>query len=139
MSGSKKSKKSLKTSNYVLDTDDEIAKAKRARRFEREHEIERQRARSGGVGFQVESEPSFSPYNHHTGHITQGVHALSLEPGYDPVRSEKVRCTPRMLTLDFQNVIDWDRYTIVGRSNNLFKDYLRLTTVGVPRGLQSPN
>jgi SAC3 family protein LENG8/THP3 len=84
-SGSKKGKKALKNSTYVLGTEDEIAKAKRARRFEREHEIERQRARAGGVGFRVDSEPSYTPYNHSTGHITQGVSNISLEPGYDPV------------------------------------------------------
>ena len=69
-----------------MGTEDEIAKAKRARRFEREHEIERQRARAGGVGFRVDSEPSYAPsYNHSTGHITQGVGSITLEPGYDPV------------------------------------------------------
>ncbi|KAF8517983.1 SAC3/GANP/Nin1/mts3/eIF-3 p25 family-domain-containing protein [Hysterangium stoloniferum] len=120
-SSSKKGKKALKGSNYALDTEDEIAKAKRARRFEREHEIERQRARNGGVGFRVESEPLFPPYNHSTGQITQGVSDLSLEPGYDP------------------NVIDWDRYTIVGKSNNLFKDYLRLTTEPNPNDIRPLN
>ncbi|KAF8582726.1 hypothetical protein K439DRAFT_1391251 [Ramaria rubella] len=118
-SGSKKSKKAIKT--YTLGTEDEIAKAKRARRFEREHEIERQRARGGGVGFRVDSESSYSPYNHTTGHITHGVSNISLEPGYDP------------------NVIDWDRYTIVGKSNNLFKDYLRLTTEPNPNDIRPLN
>ena len=27
--------------------------------------------------------------------------------------------------------MDWDRYTIVGSSQQLFKDYLRLTSVSV--------
>jgi hypothetical protein len=84
-SGSKKGKKALKNTSYALGTEDEIAKAKRARRFEREHEIERQRARAGGLGFRVDPEPSYAPYNHSTGHITQGVGSMSLEPGYDPV------------------------------------------------------
>ena len=75
-----------------MGTEDEIAKAKRARRFEREHEIERQRARTGGVGFRVDPEPSYTPYNHNTGHITQGVGIMSLEPGYDPVSLLLVAC-----------------------------------------------
>lgn len=34
------------------------------------------------------------------------------------------------LKLILQNVIDWDRFTIVGTSQEIFKDYLRLTSVG---------
>lgn len=39
----------------------------------------------------------------------------------------KVASAPRS-----QNVIDWDQYTIVGRSTKLEKPYLRLTSVSVP-------
>jgi SAC3 family protein LENG8/THP3 len=71
-----------------MGNEDEIAKAKRARRFEREHEIERQRTRTGGLGFRVDPEPSYSPSlfnSSSTGYITHGVRDISLEPGYDPV------------------------------------------------------
>lgn len=37
-----------------------------------------------------------------------------------------------------QNVIEWDRHTIVGVSQEIFKDYLRLTTVST-LSLSCPN
>lgn len=94
-SGNKKSKKALKTSAYALDSSDELAKAKRARRFEREHEIERQRARGGGIGFRVDPEPSYNPYTSAVS-ITQSLQDISMEPGYDPVSF--IRGGTRLLT-----------------------------------------
>lgn len=35
-----------------------------------------------------------------------------------------------------QNVIDWDADTIVGTSKEIFKDYLRLTSVSFVHGLK---
>ncbi|KIJ55395.1 hypothetical protein M422DRAFT_199595 [Sphaerobolus stellatus SS14] len=120
ISSNKKGKKALKGASFVLDTEDEIAKAKRARRFEREHELERQRARNGGVGWRVDTESSSfaSSYNQPAFHVAQGVRDISLEPGYDP------------------NVVNWDRHTIVGKSTKLFKDYLRLTSDPNPNDIR---
>ena len=36
----------------------------------------------------------------------------------------------------FQNVVDWDRYTIVGTSQEIFKDYLRLTSEPKPETIR---
>lgn len=37
----------------------------------------------------------------------------------------------RDVTLCTQNVPNWDRYTIVGTKQEIFKDYLRLTSVSI--------
>lgn len=51
------------------------------------------------------------------------------EPEADPVsHADAVICTV-WLTLLWQNVLDWDRHTIVGTSQEIFKEYLRLTSV----------
>ncbi|PVG03153.1 hypothetical protein CPB86DRAFT_822262 [Serendipita vermifera] len=37
---------------------------------------------------------------------------------------------------NFTNVMDWDKYTIVGRSSSIFKNYLRLTSDPDPRDIR---
>jgi hypothetical protein len=54
--------------------------------------------------------------------------------GYDDPEADPVSCPYLcwicdLLTDYVQNVPNWDRYTIVGTNQEVFKDYLRLTTV----------
>ncbi|KAH8832436.1 SAC3/GANP/Nin1/mts3/eIF-3 p25 family-domain-containing protein [Flagelloscypha sp. PMI_526] len=101
----KKTKKSKNNNhhNNASNTDfvDESALNRRAARFQREHEIERQK--TTGNPFKA---------NHHTSHLFHNSRSTSpmIEDTADP------------------NVMDWDRLTIVGTSTSLFKDYLRLTS-----------
>ncbi|KZS94357.1 hypothetical protein SISNIDRAFT_473882 [Sistotremastrum niveocremeum HHB9708] len=84
-------------------SEDQLSKEKRARRFEREHEIERRRH----LGLATTSHSPFT-----TGTATPP----TFGGDYD---GDELAPDP--------NVIDWDQHTIVGRSQQLFKEYLRLT------------
>ncbi|KAJ7695104.1 SAC3/GANP/Nin1/mts3/eIF-3 p25 family-domain-containing protein [Mycena rosella] len=113
---SKKVKKALKSnaSSPALDPNDRAALDKRAQRFQREHEIEREKSRVGGQAslkanyqtYHLFNSRSASPFGH------------SDDPDADP------------------NVMDWDRHTIVGTSREIFKDYLRLTTEPKPEQIR---
>jgi hypothetical protein len=98
------------------DPNDQAALHRRAQRFQREHELERNKnTRNGGQTFFKE--------NHQTVNRFQNLALVSRsispdEPEGDP------------------NVIDWDRFTIVGTSQELFKDYLRLTSEPKPETIR---
>ncbi|KAF9477776.1 hypothetical protein BDN70DRAFT_907106 [Pholiota conissans] len=111
---SKKAKKAASknaTTSYTpIDFNDQAALNRRAQRFQREHELERTK-HVRNIG-QIKSNFSNgarlgSPYP-----------TASDEPEGDP------------------NVIDWDRYTIVGTSQEIFKDYLRLTSEPKPETIR---
>ncbi|KAJ7623451.1 SAC3/GANP/Nin1/mts3/eIF-3 p25 family-domain-containing protein [Roridomyces roridus] len=112
----KKVKKALKssTSSPALDPNDRAALEQRAQRFQREHEIEREKSRVGGQ--------AALKANHHTSHLFSGFNSRSASPSEDPDADP--------------NVMDWDRYTIVGTSQEIFKDYLRLTTDPKPEQIR---
>ncbi|KAJ3515989.1 hypothetical protein NLJ89_g1412 [Agrocybe chaxingu] len=119
---SKKAKKAEKAAQKYAaaygsnDFSDQAALNRRAERFQREHEIERNKFRSGG------STPVFKANNHHahlfTASRSGSPYANNDEPEGDP------------------NVIDWDRYTIVGTCHDIFKDYLRLTSEPKPETIR---
>ncbi|KAJ7090598.1 SAC3/GANP/Nin1/mts3/eIF-3 p25 family-domain-containing protein [Mycena crocata] len=114
----KKVKKALKNtaSSPALDPNDRAALDKRAQRFQREHEIEREKSRVGG---QASLKANYS-----TSHLFDS-HSRSASPfGH----SEDPDADP--------NVMDWDRHTIVGTSKEIFKDYLRLTTEPKPEQIR---
>ncbi|KAJ6496805.1 SAC3/GANP/Nin1/mts3/eIF-3 p25 family-domain-containing protein [Mycena vulgaris] len=116
---SKKVKKALKnnTSSPALDPNDRAALDKRAQRFQREHEIEREKSRVGGQ--------ASLKANYQTSHLFNGSNSRSASPfGH----SEDPDADP--------NVMDWDRHTIVGTSREIFKDYLRLTTEPKPEQIR---
>ncbi|KZP26628.1 hypothetical protein FIBSPDRAFT_909162 [Athelia psychrophila] len=109
---SKKAKKNaLKASQSApsaLDFNDQVALNRRAQRFQREHEIEKMKTSTsyGGYGgYQAVSNTS-NTYGNKNSWGNDGFE----DPNADP------------------NVIDWDRYTIVGTNQEIFKDYLRLTS-----------
>lgn len=111
----------------ATDINDQAALHRRAQRFQREHELERNKnIRNGGQ--------TFLKANHQTVHRFQTLALASRstspidEPEGDPVSPSAV-ISEVLLTYCSQNVIDWDRFTIVGTSQELFKDYLRLTSV----------
>lgn len=114
----KKTKKSQITksgSPSALDPNDQAALNRRAARFQREHEIERRKTLQGG----------HSPF----------VHAARASSSLEPSRSG----TPAYYGDDPEadpNVPNWDRYTIVGTNQNIFKDYLRLTSEPKPEQIR---
>ncbi|KAG8927968.1 hypothetical protein FRC02_007552 [Tulasnella sp. 418] len=139
----KKTKKStLAASLLSSETDDRLQQ--RARRFEREHEIERQK----------QSGQHQSPASYYSRHVNQAPPQSSLESRMSGLTTS-FSFTPRPVkgqarrkymnsSMGYDesedvadpNVIDWDRYTIVGKSTNLFKNYLRLTSEPDPRDIR---
>ncbi|TCD65902.1 hypothetical protein EIP91_002017 [Steccherinum ochraceum] len=113
----KKTKKGTiaKTAGHsALDPNDEAAISRRAARFQREHNIERQKNVHSN-GYSLHTNPSTSHLFHSR---SQSPALASDDPEADP------------------NVPNWDRYTIVGTSQELFKDYLRLTSDPKPEQIR---
>ncbi|KAG8220903.1 SAC3/GANP/Nin1/mts3/eIF-3 p25 family-domain-containing protein [Butyriboletus roseoflavus] len=112
---SKKAKKAAmqRNASNTLDLGDQAALSRRAERFHREHEIERQkslRINGSQTGFRTN---------------TQGAHLLNRiwradSPSPFGPNPDDPEADP--------NVPSWDRHTIVGTNPELFKDYLRLTS-----------
>lgn len=117
-----------------LDLGDQAALSRRAERFQREHEIERLK------NLRINGSQSVPRAN------SQGAHLLNriwradspstFGPNPDDPEADPVSCIPSRLGTDqhsvnncLQNVPNWDRHTIVGTNLELFKDYLRLTSV----------
>ncbi|KAI0766582.1 SAC3/GANP/Nin1/mts3/eIF-3 p25 family-domain-containing protein [Trametes elegans] len=96
---------------HALDPNDAAALNRRAARFQREHEIERQKTRQ----------------------------ANSLNSPYAQLYKSR-SATPAMFDADGPetntNVPNWDRFTIVGTSQEIFKDYLRLTSEPKPEQIR---
>jgi hypothetical protein len=94
----------------ALDVGDRAALNRRAERFRREHELEKQKQNGGGG--QASS---------------LRTHQRSAHPFVNLSRS----ATPFANADDPEanpNVPNWDQHTIVGTSQEIFKDYLRLTS-----------
>ncbi|KAF8998559.1 SAC3/GANP/Nin1/mts3/eIF-3 p25 family-domain-containing protein [Cyathus striatus] len=113
----KKAKKSaLKNaaaSSHTVDYNDQAALNRRAQRFQREHELERQKATGQSQANQFKN--STHLFNNNKNPYSRSASPMNVdEPEGDP------------------NVIDWDRHTIVGTSQEVFKDYLRLTSEPKP-------
>lgn len=100
-----------------LDFDDQAALNRRAQRFQREHEIERMKTAPSGYGgyggYKAVSNTS-NTYGNKNAWGNAGFEDSDADP----------------------NVIDWDRYTIVGTNQETFKDYLRLTTEPKPEQIR---
>ncbi|KZV85712.1 hypothetical protein EXIGLDRAFT_681609 [Exidia glandulosa HHB12029] len=114
----KKDKVKLASTNALDTSAEELAKAKRARRFEREHELERQRTNGAYTS------------------LADRVGTLSMIPNrvaYGAKTASKRNMYGRFANEDDgagndSNAVDWERFRIVGRSQDLFKHYLRLTS-----------
>lgn len=91
---------------------DHVALSRRAERFSREHELERQKSLRGAQGTsQVISANS---------NLLSRIHSSSRS------------ASPAFWNTDGpesgDRTMDWDKHTIIGSSQELFKDYLRLTS-----------
>ncbi|TDL23672.1 hypothetical protein BD410DRAFT_856434 [Rickenella mellea] len=107
------------TSQVNTDPNDQAALHRRAERFQREHEIERQKAQRG---------QPFSQVNPHNNNLFNRIHTDSRSASPLPWTAEGPEARG--------SNVDWDRYTIIGTSQNLFKDYLRLTTEPDPKDIR---
>ncbi|CCM00363.1 uncharacterized protein FIBRA_02393 [Fibroporia radiculosa] len=90
----------------ALDPNDLAALNRRAARFQREHEIERQKGLQS-IG-----------HAHH--HFSNSHFTSRTDSPFDADEPEAN-----------SNVPNWDRFTIVGTSQETFKDYLRLTSASI--------
>ncbi|OSX64205.1 hypothetical protein POSPLADRAFT_1045307 [Postia placenta MAD-698-R-SB12] len=110
----KKSKKTAVAKNAAsnaLDYTDVAALNRRAARFKREHEIERQK------GLQSQTGHAQNTFSH-----TFSSHSDS------PFHGDEPEANP--------DVPNWDRFTIVGTSQEIYKDYLRLTSEPKPEQIR---
>ncbi|KAJ3576457.1 hypothetical protein NP233_g417 [Leucocoprinus birnbaumii] len=116
---SKKAKKALKQAQHahvttgshsssIVDYNDQLALNRRAERFQREHELERMKQ------LRVVSAK-----------VTNGRAGSAFSNGSTPDEPE---ADP--------NVLDWDKHTIVGTSQEIFKEYLRLTSEPKPETIR---
>ncbi|EGN92191.1 hypothetical protein SERLA73DRAFT_191437 [Serpula lacrymans var. lacrymans S7.3] len=120
----KKSKKNAmkNAASHVTDMNDQAALNRRAQRFQREHEIERQKSfRGNGSQLSVTANPQ-------NAHLFNRIHARSMSPSPYGGNPDDPEADP--------NVPNWDKFTIVGTSQELFKDYLRLTSEPRPETIR---
>ncbi|EJD48006.1 hypothetical protein AURDEDRAFT_113261 [Auricularia subglabra TFB-10046 SS5] len=111
----KKAKKNKQMAAPAFDTEaEQLAKARRAQRFEREHEIERQRANGSysSLADRVNS-LSFTPT-----HVKKNAAKRNMYGSFNGDDNGDGDSRP----------MDWERFRIVGRSQDTFKHYLRLTS-----------
>ncbi|KAH7926432.1 hypothetical protein BV22DRAFT_1063024 [Leucogyrophana mollusca] len=118
----KKAKKAAKNAANNMDLGDQAALSRRAERFQREHELERQKSmRSNGGQASLRA-------NNQNAHLYDRIFnrdegAYGATPNADDPEADP-------------NVPNWDKYTIVGTSQELFKDYLRLTSEPRPETIR---
>jgi hypothetical protein len=127
MTNKKAKKTALKNSvSQPFGSSDEAAKRARAERFQREHDIERQR-RNGGSFYS--NQASSLTANHQNAHLFNvGMSSRSSSPSIFGNNHDDPEADP--------NVPNWDKYTIVGTNQDIFKDYLRLTTEPKPDAIR---
>ncbi|KAJ6624970.1 SAC3/GANP/Nin1/mts3/eIF-3 p25 family-domain-containing protein [Mycena sp. CBHHK59/15] len=102
----------------ALDPNDHAALDQRAKRFQREHELERQKTRPGGQASLKANYQNAHLFGNGASSRSASPFGQADDPDADP------------------NVMDWDRHTIVGTSKEIFKDYLRLTTEPKPEQIR---
>ncbi|KAF8449072.1 SAC3/GANP/Nin1/mts3/eIF-3 p25 family-domain-containing protein [Boletus edulis BED1] len=112
---SKKAKKAAMQKNATasLDLGDQAALNRRAERFQREHEIERQK------NMRTNGNQSTLKANSQGAHLLDRIWRADSPSTFGP-NLDDPEADP--------NVPNWDRHTIVGTNQELFKDYLRLTS-----------
>ncbi|KAI0255817.1 SAC3/GANP/Nin1/mts3/eIF-3 p25 family-domain-containing protein [Lactifluus subvellereus] len=120
---SKKAKKNQANKSAValaLDVGDRAALNRRAERFRREHELEKQK-QNGGGGQASSLRPNQRTAHPFVNHSRSATPFAADDPEADP------------------NVPNWDQHTIVGTSQEIFKDYLRLTSEPKPEQIRRYN
>ncbi|KAI6149778.1 SAC3/GANP/Nin1/mts3/eIF-3 p25 family-domain-containing protein [Pisolithus tinctorius] len=125
---SKKAKKSSaqkSTSATTWDLGDQATLNRRAERFQREHEIERQK----NLRSQQQQQQPQSQQGAALKANPQGAHLFNRiwradSPSTHGSNPDDPEADP--------NVPNWDRHTIVGTNQGMFKDYLRLTSEPKP-------
>ncbi|KAH9940929.1 SAC3/GANP/Nin1/mts3/eIF-3 p25 family-domain-containing protein [Epithele typhae] len=113
--------KTLSAQAAAAGANDLVALNRRAQRFQREHEIERQKSSRQSGNPSSHSSSSFAnnpPFKSRSG----------TPANYD---TDEPEVNP--------NVPGWDRFTIVGTSKEIFKDYLRLTSEPKPEQIRPYN
>jgi len=107
---SKKNQANKSAATFALDVGDRATLNRRAERFRREHELEKQKQNGGG------GQASSLRTNQRTAHpfVNLSRSATPFANADDPEADP--------------NVPNWDQHTIVGTSQEIFKDYLRLTS-----------
>jgi hypothetical protein len=101
-----------KNAATTLDLGDQAALHRRAERFQREHEIERQK------NLRINGSQNALKTNSHA-HLLNRIWRADSPSTFGP-NPDDPEADP--------NVPNWDRHTIVGTNPELFKDYLRLTS-----------
>ncbi|KAH7105855.1 SAC3/GANP/Nin1/mts3/eIF-3 p25 family-domain-containing protein [Auriculariales sp. MPI-PUGE-AT-0066] len=118
---------------------DAAAKARRAQRFEREHTIERQRTNGSngsygsGTGQLYANGSKPSSLADRVGGISLGFVPSKVQQKWNGKTASRRSMYGRFQSDDNgdgsdANAMDWDTYKIVGRSEEVFKQYLRLTS-----------
>ncbi|KAH8116404.1 SAC3/GANP/Nin1/mts3/eIF-3 p25 family-domain-containing protein [Phellopilus nigrolimitatus] len=110
--------KNHSTYSNIPDVNDQAALNRRAERFQREHEIERQKLHGGQGSSQVTAHSNL-------------IHRIQSNS-----RSGSPASWGNEAPEGNDRSVDWDRYSIVGTSQQLFKDYLRLTTEPDPKDIR---
>ncbi|KAG6813834.1 hypothetical protein H0H92_006778 [Tricholoma furcatifolium] len=121
VSNKKAKKNAMKnaTTSRTFDPNDQAALNLRAQRFQREHELERTKHLRS-------TEQNTLKVNHSTAHLFRD---MTLSRSGSPFGvADDPEADP--------NVIEWDRFTIVGTSQEVFKDYLRLTSEPKPEQIR---
>lgn len=118
----KQTQKQSNTANshppQTMDLNDQAALHRRAQRFQREHELER-------IKHSRTASSQSNKTNQHSVKFSRGMTSRDASPW---INRDDPEADP--------NVIDWDRHTIVGTSQEIFKDYLRLTTEPKPEQIR---
>ncbi|RDX48240.1 hypothetical protein OH76DRAFT_1440771 [Lentinus brumalis] len=114
----KKTSVSKSSAAGALDPIDRAALDRRAARFQREHELERQKNWR-----QTNHHTASSSYGHTNSHVFKSRSGTPATYGDDEPETNS-------------NVPNWDRFTIVGTSTEIFKDYLRLTSEPKPEQIR---
>ncbi|KAG7085262.1 hypothetical protein E1B28_013866 [Marasmius oreades] len=134
----KKAKKStvkqVTSGTAALDLNDQVALNRRAERFQREHEIERQRNVRTNGHYQ-----SSLKVNHHHAHLLNSSRSSSPFGGLDEPEADPVRSLCYAIFCISQSLAECHRLGSVyhsGTSKEIFKDYLRITTEPKPEQIR---
>ncbi|KAF7430555.1 hypothetical protein PC9H_006263 [Pleurotus ostreatus] len=115
---SKKAKKHAQKAASAPEYHDTEALNRRAMRFSREHTIERQKSLANGGQTSLQTNSHHSHLSNNGASRSASLYMNVDDPEVDP------------------NVPNWDKFTIVGTSTELFKNYLRLTSEPKPESIR---
>jgi hypothetical protein len=108
---------------------DQAALNRRAERFQREHEIERTKNAPHSHSHSSKGNHYYSQHYSHPA-SSESPFGSRDEPEGNNVRFDLLYLPGTQTVSHKEQAMNWDKYTIVGTSTEIFKDYLRLTSVG---------